>query len=462
MKHDLDKLLGSIKKLHFVGIGGSGMFPLVEILHARGYEITGSDVNDGDIVQKEKALGIPVTLYHDQRNVGNAEALVVTAALIGKNPEVMYADQNGIPVIERAELLGYVTRNFENSFCISGTHGKTTTTSMLTSVFVKANKDPSAVIGGKLPLIDGYGLSGKSDIMVCEACEYVDTFLKLSPAYSVILNVDADHLDYFGDLDGVKRSFKKFAELASKAVIANGDDQKTVDTLKNCTKPVIYFGRGDECKYKIIDIYKRERAFYSFTMSNDGGKPFEFSVYVPGVQNVYNAAAAVACGYEAGCTSEQIQEGLLSFKGAGRRFEQLGVVNDITVYDDYAHHPAEIEVTLNAAKDMGYNRVIAVYQPFTYTRTYQHLDSFAKTLSIADKVVLTEIMGSREVNLLDIYSKDLCVKIENGEWFGSFENVAERVANIAKPKDMIITLGCGDVYKVARMIIENLELKYGK
>ncbi len=460
MKQDLSRLLSSINKIHFVGIGGSGMFPLVEILHSKGYSITGSDVNDGDIIQKERKLGIPVTLYHDERNVSDAEALVVTAALIGKNPEVMYADRNNIPVIERAELLGYLTSNYERSFCISGTHGKTTATSMLTSIFVKANKDPSAVIGGKLPLIDGYGLSGKSDLMVCEACEYVDTFLKLSPAYSVILNVDADHLDFFGDLDGVKRSFKKFAEKATIAVVANGDDQKTIDTLKNCKKPIIYFGKSDICKYKITDIYKRERAFYSFSMSVDGEEPKTFDVYVPGVQNVYNAAASVALAYEAGCTAEEIQQGLESFKGAGRRFEQLGVVGDITIYDDYAHHPAEIEVTLNAAKDMGYKRVIAVFQPFTYTRTYQHLDSFAKALSIADKVVLTEIMGSREVNILDIYSKDLCVKIENGEWFGSFENVAERVASIAKPGDMVITLGCGDVYKVARMIIDNLLEKH--
>lgn len=451
---EVANLLRQVRRLHFVGIGGSGMFPLVEILHAEGYEITGSDVNEGSIIAYERQLGIPVAIGHDARNIAGAQALVVTAALLAGNPEVAAAEAAGIPVIERAELLGYVSTLFSNAFCISGTHGKTTTTSMLTSVFLKAGLDPSAVIGGKLPLIGGYGRRGHSDRIVIEACEFKDTFLHLAPDYAVILNIDADHLDYFGSLDGIKRSFHAFAQSASKAVIANGDDRNTMDALAGVQRPIITFGESESCDYRITDILNYSRAFYSFRLSGKDGEIGEFQLSVPGRHNVHNAAAAVVCGLLAGADAQQIQEGLSSFHGAGRRFEILGEYGGVTIADDYAHHPTEIRVTLEAAKRMGYNRVIAVFQPFTYSRTRLLLDDFAAVLQIADKVVMSEIMGSREVNTFGIHTKDLADRIPGSVWFDTFEEICDHCLSIAQPGDLILTLGCGDIYKAANMMVE--------
>ncbi len=447
-------LLKRVKRLHFVGIGGSGMFPLVEILHAEGYAITGSDVNEGSIINAERALGIPVSIGHDANNVRGTDALVVTAALLAGNVEVAAANAAGIPVIERAALLGYISTLFPETYCVSGTHGKTTTTSMLTSVFMAGGLDPSAVIGGKLPLIGGYGRRGHSDNMVIEACEFKDTFLHLSPAYAVILNIDEDHLDYFGSLDGIKRSFRRFAQTASKAIIANGDDDNTMDALAGVDPPVITYGTRESCDYVIYDIENYNRAFYSFRLRDKNGEIGTFRLNVPGEHNVHNAAAAVCCGARAGISAADIQTGLESFHGAGRRFEMLGEFGGITIADDYAHHPTELRVTLEAAKHMGYNRVFAVFQPFTYSRTVQHLDAFAAVLPIADQVVMTEIMGSRETNTYNIYTKDLADKIPGSVWFNTFEEICDYCLAHAKSGDLILTLGCGDIYKAANMMVE--------
>ncbi len=453
------EILNSAHKIHFVGIGGSGMFPLVEILNAGGrYEITGSDVNEGIILDLVRGLGIPVSIGHDAKNAEGADALVVTAALLEGNAEVGYAEQHNIPIIKRAELLGWATEHLGRAYCIGGTHGKTTATSMLTSIFVKAGVDLSAVIGGKLPLIGGYGRYGKSGVMVAEACEFKDTYLHMSPAYAVILNVDADHLDYFGSLDGVKASFKKFANLAKTAVIANGDDKNTLDTLEGVTTKVILFGKGANCDYKISDITKGGRAFYSFTLTAPSGKSGQFTLSVPGEHNVYNAAAAATCALIEGLSFEEIQPGFDSFRGAGRRFEILGEYGGITFADDYAHHPAEIRVTLAAAAAMGYNRIIAVFQPFTFTRTKLLLNDFASALSSADKVVLTEIMGSREVNTVGITTQDLCELIEGACWFKTFSEVCDHCLAEAKPGDLIITLGCGDIYKAANEMVKRCKI----
>jgi len=459
---DVASILNKTRSLHFVGIGGSGMFPIVEILHREGYRITGSDVNEGDIINTERKMGIPVTIGHHQSNVGDAGALIVTAALFPGNPEVLYAERNGIPIIPRAEMLGFLTSRFKNSICISGTHGKTTTTSMVTSILLVAGKDPAAVIGGKLPLINGYGRAGGTDTIIIEACEYVDTYLKLDPAYSVILNIDADHLDYFKTLDGVKESFYKFASLARKAVIANRDDKNTFTTLSKLDKQVIWFGEHPESDYRILDIENTRGALYSFSIEHEGHISGPFSLKTPGKHNIFNAAAAVAVATETGCSEQDIKNGFDTFTGAGRRFEILGTHGGITVADDYAHHPAEIEVTLGAAKDMGYMNVFAVFQPFTFSRTKQLLKEFADALMTADVVVLTEIMGSREKNTFGVYTTDLAERIPGSVWFSEFSDVADWCVKNAKENDLIITLGCGDVYKVARMINEKLKLLYNE
>lgn len=449
------EILRRARRLHFVGIGGSGMFPLVEILHAKGYTITGSDALEGSIIDREREMGLEVHIGHAAENVEGADALVVTAALLAGNPEVARAEELGIPVIERAELLGYVSSLYDSAFCISGTHGKTTTTSMLTSIFVEAGADPSAVIGGKLPLIHSYGLCGHSDKVVIEACEFKDTFLHLSPDFSVILNIDADHLDYFGSLDGVKKSFRAFAEKASRLIVANGDDRNTRDALDGIEKPVVWFGESKTCEYRITQIENYARAFHSFALTDpDGVTHGPFRLSVPGRHNVWNAAAAAVCALLAGIGDEGIAAGFKSFQGAGRRFEILGEFGGVTIADDYAHHPAELRATLTAAKEMGYSRVIAVFQPFTYSRTKLLLNDFAEVLRLADVVVMTEIMGSREVNTFNIYTADLAAKIEGSVWFNSFEEICDHCLQIARPGDLILTLGCGDIYKAAKMMVK--------
>ena len=453
MEKRTEEILAKARRIHFVGIGGSGMFPLVEILHNDGYLITGSDVNEGSIIEYERAMGIRVTIGHDAANAVGADALVVTAALLEGNPEVAYADENGIPIITRAELLGWTTVHLGDSYCVCGTHGKTTTTCMLTSIFMEAGMDPSCVIGGKLPLIGGYGRRGSGDMMVVESCEFKDTFLHLSPTYPIILNVDADHLDYFGSLDGIKKSFRIFAEMAKNTIIANGDDANTLDTLKGIDRPVIYFGTGENCDYRISDIRKGDRAFYSFSLTSPDGNTESYSIGVPGEHNVFNGAAAVTAALIAGVTPEAIRRGLQGFRGAGRRFEILGEFNGVTFADDYAHHPTELRVTLDAAREMGYSRVIAVFQPFTFTRTSLLLDDFGEALRRADITVLSDIMGSREINTIGITSGDLQKLIPESIWLHTFPEICDKVLEIARPGDLVITLGCGDIYKAANMMV---------
>lgn len=458
MGEGIGGLLNNIKRLHFIGIGGSGMFPIVQILLSEGYAITGSDVDDNsDIVRMERGLGIKVNVPHEASAVDGADAVVVTAALFEGNPEVKRANELGIPIIKRSTLLGYVTTMYDNAFCISGTHGKTTATSMLTQILFDAGKDPAAVIGGKLPAIGGYGRHGKSDIMTCEACEYVDTFLELYPDYAVVLDIDRDHLDYFKTEQRLSQSFTKFASKATKAVIANGDDEKTVAAMQGVDKEIIYFGKGENCRYRIVDAKPRERSFYQFELIMPNNKTAHIELSAPGAHHVYNAAAAAACADIAGCTCAEIESGLRAFKGAGRRFEIIGENAGITIADDYAHHPREVEATLTAAKQMGFNRVWAVFQPFTFSRTKMLMNDFAKALSIADKVVMTKIMGAREVDDNTVHTSDLGRLIEGSAWFDSFGEVVEHTMKNAAAGDLVITLGCGDIYKAARLM-----LKYGK
>lgn len=453
---EADRYLDKVKRIHFIGIGGSGMCPLAEILHSKGYELTGSDNNETDTLKRIRALGIPVFMGQRAENIEGAEMIIYTAAIMSDNPELIAAKNSGIPTFERSKLLGAVSRKFKTCIGVSGTHGKTTTTSMLTQILINAGKDPSAVIGGKLPMTGTNGITGGGDLFVCEACEFSNTFLELSPSCSVILNVDADHMEFFKTMDNLKQSFTSFADMA-RTVIYNGDDANTLDVISRVkNKELISFGRTKKCDWYAENIEMRHGAFPSFDIYYKGEKQGRAELSVPGEHNVYNALAAVASAVYAGTEAQTAIELLHDFKGAGRRFEFLGEYNGITVADDYAHHPAELTVTLEAAKKLDFNRVIAIFQPFTFSRTSMLLDDFAEALKIPDKVILTEIMGSREVNTYNIYSSDLARKIPECECFATFEEVAKRAEETARPGDLIITLGCGDVYKVAKMVIDDL------
>ena len=457
----MEDFLTGKKHIHFIGIGGSGMYPLAQILHSKGFYLTGSDNNETETLELVRKMGITVFLGQRGENIKGADLIVYTAAIMDDNPELIAARESGVTTVERATLLGLITSRYSNAVCVSGTHGKTTATSMLTQIFLAENIDISAVIGGKLKAIGGSGIAGNSETIVCEACEFLDHFLKLSVDVAIILNVDEDHLDYFKNLENIISSFHKFCENAAKAVIINGDDANAMEAVKGINgKDIVTFGRSSDNDWYPENIRHIGALETSFTIIHKNEALCEAVIHVPGEHNILNAVAAAATAYYSGVSAEAIVKGLDEFKGAGRRFEKYGEYGGITVVDDYGHHPAEIAATLNTAKGMGFKRVWAVHQPFTYSRTYTLMDDFAKALSIADKTVLTEIMGSREKNTFNVYSKDLCDKINGAVWFPEFEQVAEYVSENAESGDLIITLGCGDVYKVARIICSKLEKKF--
>ena len=455
--YEIDELLKEKKRIHFIGIGGSGMCPLTEILLTGGYEITGSDNNTGDNIDKLRGLGVKVTLGQKPENLEGAEIIVYTAAILKDNPELVAAKASGIPCFERAKLFGAITRKYSECIGVCGTHGKTTVTSMLTQIFVMAQKDPTAVIGGRLPLIDSHGIAGKSELMVCEACEYGAHFLDLAPDVALILNVDEDHLEFFGNLDNIIKCFRDFSLLTTSTVIYNGDDENTVRTVEGVDRKKITFGMKNTNDYYAENISYNRGAFAEFDIMSKGEKLTRVALKIPGVHNIVNTLGAFATAINAGCTPDECKIGIEAFSGAGRRFEILAEIDGITIADDYAHHPEELRVMLESVMKMGYNTVWAVFQPFTYSRTKILFDDFVKVLQIPDKCVMTEIMGSREVNTYGIYTKDLADKIPGSVWFNTFEEISDYVLAHAKSGDIILTMGCGDIYKAAKIMVNKLK-----
>ena len=448
------RLLDHVKKIHFIGCGGSGMYPLIQILAAKGYEISGSDVLDGSTIRSEREMGIKVTLGHSADNVMGADMVVYSAAIPKDNVERAAAEIYGIPTVERSVLLGYVSRLYKNSICVSGTHGKTTTTSMITTALELAGRDPSAVIGGKLPLIGGYGKAGKGDDIVVEACEYAETFLKLTPYLSVVLNIDNDHLDYYGSMGELKFAFKRFSLMTRFMIFANADDKNTMDVMYTIQRRVRTFAIHNEADYRAVNIQEYRPGFYEFDLVSWNHAGGHIKLAVPGYHNIYNALAMCAVCLSMGLTVEQCANALLSFKGACRRFEVYGECNGAVVVDDYAHHPTEMRATLTTAKELGYKRLIAVHQPFTYSRTKMLLDDFADVLKLADIAVLTPILGSREPNDPSINSAMLAEKVPGSVLVDGLKEAAQWVKDNAREGDLVITLGCGDIYKAARMMVQ--------
>lgn len=459
MAENYTHLLDNVKRIHFVGIGGSGMCPLAEILHNAGYEITGSDMAESDTLERIRSYGIPVTMGHKPENVNGADLVVYTAAVKLDNPELVSAKTQNIPAIERCIMLGAVVEKYKKSIAVSGTHGKTTTTSMITQILTMSNLDPTAIIGAKLPFIGGNSRVGKSDYIVCEACEYVDTFLHIYPEMAVILNVDEDHLDYFGTLDRIKQSFKKFLGQTSSYVIINGDDANSMecvnDIMNEGSRKIVTFGFGKTNNFR-AEITGESSVCDSFDLYYNGEKITSIKLKIPGKFNVMNALAAAAASITLGVNPNDVSKALSEFRGAHRRFEVLGEPCGITVADDFAHHPTELNATLTTAMSMGYKNVWAIFQPHTYSRTYKFLNEFAQVLSIPDHVILSEILPVRETNTYNIYSKDLAEKIDGCVWFKTFEEIADYVIKKASPGDLIITIGGGNVYMCANMIMKKL------
>ncbi|MEE0839006.1 MAG: UDP-N-acetylmuramate--L-alanine ligase [Acutalibacteraceae bacterium] len=446
-----DKILSKVKRIHMIGIGGSGMCPLAQILQDKGYEITGSDNNESEPLSRIKKLGIKVTMGHFAESVRSCELVVYSAAISKDNPELVEADRLGIPTMERSVLLGALTRYYDNVIGVCGTHGKTSVTSMITQILYLNKMDPTAVIGGKLPILNSNGRIGKSETMVCEACEFVDTFLKMSPDISVLLNIDNDHLDYFKTMDNLILSFHKFISM-SKLSYINGDDKLSLKAAEGIDAQIITFGMDSSNDYYANNIVANKRG-YSFDVCNKEGTIGRIDMCIPGRHNVYNALAAFAVCYDLGVSVNGIKDALQKFTGAGRRFEFLGEYGGFMLADDYAHHPTEIKATLSAAKALPYNKVTCIFQPFTFSRTALLKDEFVDALSLADEVILTQIMGSREVNTYSVSSEQIAEKLNNARVIDTFDEIADYIFATAKEGNIVITMGGGDIYKAAHKII---------
>ncbi len=452
LKEDL--LLDGIKRIHMIGIGGSGMCPLAEILHSKGYILSGSDNNESDPLKRVRALGATVFMGHNEQNIKGAELVVYSAAISKDNPEIVAAECAGIPTMERSHLLGALTRRYDNVIGVCGTHGKTTVTSMITQILILNKMEPNAVIGGKLPLVNSNGVVGSSQTLVCEACEFVDTFLQMTPDVSVLLNIDNDHLDYFKTMDNLCESFRKFVDM-SRLCFVNGDDDLALKAANKTHAQIITFGTKKSNDY-YADNIKKGRFGFIFDVYKNGQFLQNIEMHVPGRHNILNGLAAFAVTHDMGVSSEGIAGAIKEFTGAGRRFEFLAHY-DFTLADDYAHHPTEISATLKAAKELDYKRVIVVFQPFTFSRTALLKDEFIEALSVADKVILTPIMGSREINSYGISSEQMAEKLPDAVVVDGFENIADYIISTAKKGDIVITMGGGDIYKAAHIVMEKMK-----
>lgn len=457
---DIDTLLKTKKHIHFIGIGGAGMCPLAEILHSKGYLITGSDNNSGDTVDRLAGMGIKISLHQCAENINGADIIVYTAAILPGNPELEAAKNSGIPTFERSKLFGAITKNYPTRICVSGTHGKTTVTAMIAQIMIGAGLSPSAVIGGKLPLTGTNGIAGQGDAMICEACEFAGTFLDLSPTLALILNIDRDHIECYGSFEKLIEAFASFAALAENKVLYFHPDEYTRQAIRTIpAEKRLSFGFDTHCDYSAGNIVL-QGAFASFDLYRRDMKLCRLNLAVPGEHNIQNAVAAAAASLESGACADDCVKALAAFKGAARRFETHGEFGGITVVDDYAHHPKELRVTLQAAKLMKFHRIWAVFQPFTFSRTYTLMNDFADVLQMADRCVLTPIMGSREINTFGVSSAQLAEKIPNCVLIDEFDTVARFIGEQAAAGDLVLTLGCGDIYKAAKKIARVLEAKY--
>ncbi len=453
MIYDIETYLKPGMRAHLVGIGGVSMSPLAEALHGAGLVITGSDIRESEVLDQLRALGIRIAVGHSADNIAGADLIIRTAAAREDNVEIAAARQAGIPVFERAQAWGSIMKNYKNAVCISGTHGKTTTTSMTTHILMAADKDPTVMIGGTLPLLGAGHRVGKGDTIVLESCEYYNSFHSFFPTIAVILNVDADHLDFFGDIENVKRSFRTFAELVPEDgwVIYNHDDKNTVDAMRGIERRILTFGleEGADVRAERVTL---EGKHLRFDVTFRGEQFLHLELQLPGRHNVYNAVAAVSAAIAMGIPADAVEKGLKNFRGTGRRFEFKGCLNGAEIYDDYAHHPGELRALLDAALNMGYKRVITAFQPHTYSRTKTHFDEFVNQLRRADKVLLAEIYAAREKNTEGISSRSLAEAIPGAEYFPTFEEMEARLRELASEGDIILTVGAGDIYKVGEAV----------
>lgn len=440
--------------IYFIGIGGISMSALAEIMLEEGIMVSGSDRSDSKIIRKLQTSGASIYLKHDSNNISNDIDLVVyTSAISDDNPELLRARDLNIKIMGRAEFLGAVMKNYNHVICVSGTHGKTTTTGMLSSVLIETDLAPTIFLGGEMDSLGGNLLHGSYELLLTEACEYKRNFLKFNPTMEVVLNIEADHLDYYTDLNDIESAFVEYAEKLPEDghLIVNEAYNHLFDSIK-CN--IVTFGL-DKGTYYARNIKLVPEP--SYTLMHGDEKVAEIKLKVYGEHNILNSIAAGAACLTLGIMPETVFNGLFNFKGTHRRYEYKGVLNGAVVIDDYAHHPSEMKATLKTAHSLAEGKIITVFQPHTYTRTIKLLDGFAEALAMSDEVILVDIYAAREKNTGVIHSKDIINKMEayskGGIYAESFQEAADLVRSIAKKGDIVITMGAGNVVDIADLLL---------
>ena len=437
------------RHVHLVGIGGVSMRPLGLVLKGMGMVVTGSDMTASASTEELIAKGIQVSIGHQAENIEGADCIIRTAAAHNDNPEIAAARAAGIPVFERAQAWGEIMKSYKNAICISGTHGKTTTTSMVTHIMMEAQKDPTVMIGGYLPLLHAGHRVGHGDTIILESCEYCDSFLNFFPTLAVVLNIEEDHLDYFKDLQASESSFHKFAESAKSGILANGDDANTMDAMRGLNYTT--FGLGE---HNCIHVRNIADDYRSYDVICGGAYYCHLNLGVVGKHNAINALAAAGTAWMLGIPGDITARGLATFHGAGRRMEHKGVFNGADVYDDYAHHPGELSALIDAVRTMKYQRVILCFQPHTYTRTAALFDDFVTELRKPDLTVVAEIYAARERNTIGISSRDLVAQIPGAVYCPTLPSVTDWIRENAQPGDIVLTVGAGDIYRAGEALFK--------
>lgn len=449
------------KKIHMIGIGGVSMSGIAYLVKDLGATITGSDITKSDITEELNKNGIIVKYGHHPEMIKDADIVVYTAAIHEDDPERIETQNLNKESYERAEFLGLLSKQYKNCLCISGTHGKSTTTGMVSLIFLEAGLNPTIQIGAMLSQINGNINIGSKDYLIMESCEYADSFLHFHPTGIILTNIDNDHLDYFKNLDNIKKSFKKYINLlpSNGLLIKNNDDENTNDITINFDKKIITYGIKNISDYRAKNLSKNNLGHYSFDIFYKNEFVCKINLNISGIHNVYNALAAFALSYQYIKDVNTIKNALEKYRGVGRRFEYLGTCNGAYVYDDYAHHPTEIKTTLDSVKNVNHNRDWAIFQSHTFSRTKEHLNEFANVLSNFDNVIIAPIYPAREINTFNINEDMLVNKIKeknpNVVFIDSFDKIVEYIKKNISPDDLIITIGAGPVNKISNELVKS-------
>lgn len=451
-------------KIHLIGIGGISMSAIAEILLKNGYFVTGSDAVESEFTKKISDLGGEVKIGHSFLNIENQDIVCYSAAIDENNPEIIAAREKNVPIIERCVFLGEIIKSYKNTVAVAGTHGKTTVTSMITSIFIAAGLCPNVLIGGKFPKINSNCLiSNNNEFLILEACEYVDSFLNFASKIAVITNIEEDHLDYYKNLEHIINSFIKFSNLSSETLVINNDDENCKKVLKTFDKNLVTFGMSEDSNFfaKNIKFGNSKTSFTVFqNIKGKGEKYVDIEFGLLGIHNVYNVLAALAASFSAKIEPQFIKRGIEEFSGVKRRFEKIGTIGGISIIDDYAHHPTEIKATLASAKLMGYKKIWCVFQSHTYTRTAALFNQFAKSLGGADEIIIIDTYAARETNNTGISAKDLAKAAPNCIYIKEFEDVVKYLIQNVKKGELVITMGAGTVTDISTMLYESLKLRY--